>query len=201
EWHGTGTGVDSKALPRMTLGLFLPHTNHHLAIETMLSAPLDLTLELRGKAIDEALVPGLLQPVGKTIGKTKTLQPNLAFVYRPWVDTSIQPYVGIGAMYLYSYDKRITNGVLNNYNGDPSLYLSKPIACMGQLGLDILLPHNMYINADIKYIGCADIKIKASNVRVPDPTAQPGGITSLDTISSTMKFEALLYQLNIGIRF
>src|SRR5699024_7711404 len=94
EWHDTGTGIDSKALPGMPLGLFLPHTIHHLAIETMLSAPLDFTLELRGKAVDEALVPGLLHPVGKTIGKTKALLPNLAFVYRPWVDTTLQPYVG-----------------------------------------------------------------------------------------------------------
>lgn len=201
EWLDTGAGIDSKALPSLTLGMFLPNTNHHLSIETMLSAPLDITVELRGKAINEALVPGVLHPVGKTVGTTKALLPNLAFVYRPWVDTTIQPYVGIGAMYIYTYDNKITNSVLTNYNGDPSLYLSKPIACMAQLGMDFLLPHNMFINADVKYIGCADIKVRARNVRVPDPMAQPGGITSLDTISSTIKFEALLYSLNIGIRF
>lgn len=201
EWYGTGIGVDSEAFPGITLGLYLPNTGHHLAIETLIAPPLELSIELRGRAIGQPLARNpltgraLIPAVGKTVGTTDALSPNFTLVYRPWVNTMIQPYIGVGAMYMYTYDTDVTNTVLTNYNGDPSLDLSNEIACVGQVGVDVMLPHNFFINADVKYIGCAEIENELTGVKTL------GGTQALDMITSSLEFEALVYSFNVGMRF
>lgn len=201
EWHGTGIGVDSEAFPGITLGVYLPNTGHHLALETLIAPPLELTIELRDRAIDEPLArhpitgQALIPAVGKTVGNTTALSPNLTLVYRPWVHTRIQPYIGIGAMYMYTYDTEVTNTVLNNYNGNPTLELSDEFACVGQIGVDVLLPHNFFVNADVKYIGCAEVENTLTGVKTL------GGTQTLNVVKSTLDFEALVYSFNVGMRF
>lgn len=197
QWPGTGVGVDSEAFPALTVGLYIPNTGKHLAIEGMLAAPLELTVEVRGNAIDKPLVNAkATPPIGKTVGSVKALPPNLTLVYRPWVDTMIQPYIGIGAMYLYTYDTEVTNYELTKY-GEPTLYLSKPMACVGQAGVDVSLTEHIFINADVKYIGCADVVNKLNGVKAK----VAGKTVEIDMIESTLHYEALLYSLNVGIRF
>lgn len=211
ELQNTGAGMGDKAFAGATLGLYIPGTGHHLAFEVMLAPPLELTVEVRDRAADESLAPYIfengdklatgIQPIGKTVGTAKALPPNFTIVYRPWVDTLIQPYIGIGAMYMYTYDIDVTNDVLTQNGNEPTLYLSKPVACVGQLGLDIMLPNNFFLNADVRYVGCAEIVNELSDVEVSAPKLPSNPPAQIDVIRSVVEFEALIYSVNIGFRF
>ncbi|HET7315733.1 OmpW/AlkL family protein [Salinisphaera sp.] len=209
----TGSSAGDKLTLGGTIGLYIPMTNHHLAVEVLLAPPLKLDFEVAKDAIDEPLAPTALNgangetiptgvpALGRTIGSFKALPPNFTIVYRPWTDTMIQPYIGAGAMYLYTYDTDVNNEVLNEL-GEPELYLSKPVACVGQLGADFNLPHNMFLNADVKYVGCAEVKARVSGIRINSPTLSPTfGPINVGSVSSTNDFRAVLYSISFGMHF
>jgi len=205
----TGSSAGNATTLGGTYGLFLPMTGHHLAMEVTLAPPIKLDFEVSKNAIDESLAPetqnGLktgVPPLGRSIGTFKTLPPNFTIVYRPWVDTMIQPYIGVGAMYLYTYDTDVNNKVLNAYGNEPELNLSKPVACVGQLGADFQLPQNMFITADVKYVGCATVEAKVNDIVINSPNlSDTVGPIDVGTVSSSNDFKAVLYQLSFGMRF
>ncbi|GAB3681325.1 OmpW family outer membrane protein [Salinisphaera aquimarina] len=205
----TGSSTGNTTTLGGTYGLYLPLTGHHLAMEVTLAPPLKLDFEVSKNAIDESLspttkngIPTGVPPLGRSIGTLKTLPPNFTIVYRPWVDTIIQPYIGVGAMYLYTYDTDVSNTVLNAYGNEPTLNLTKPVACVGQLGADFQLPNNMFITADVKYVGCATVEAKVNNIVVNSPTLSPTvGPIDVGTVSSSNDFKAVLYQFSFGMHF
>ena len=205
----TGSSAGDKTTLGGTIGLFVPNTGKHLAMEVTLAPPLKLDFEVSKNAVDESLAPttqsGIptgVPPLGRKIGTFKALPPNLTLVYRPWVDTLIQPYIGAGAMYLYTYDTDVNNPVLNAYGNEPTLNLTKPVACVGQLGVDFSLPKNMFLTADVKYVGCAEVEAKLNDVVINSPTlSDTVGPIDVGTVSSTNEFKAVLYQLSFGMRF
>lgn len=205
----TGSSTGNKTTIGGTFGMYLPKTGRHLAMEFTLAPPLKLDFEVAKDAIDESLAPttqnGIptgVPPLGRTIGTLKALPPNLTIVYRPWVDTMFQPYVGVGAMYLYTYDTDVVNEQLNANGNEPTLNLTKPVACVGQVGMDVNLTEKMFITADVKYVGCAEVEAKLNNVQVRSPTLSPTvGTIDVGTVSSTNQFKAVLYQLSMGFHF
>lgn len=206
---GTGSGAGNKTTLGGSIGLYIPKTGKHLAMEVMLAPPLKLDFQVTGAAANKSLAPetnsGIptgIPPLGEDIGTFKALPPNFTLVYRPWVDTMVQPYIGVGAMYLYTFDTDVNNKVLNAYGNEPTLNLDKPFACIGQLGFDVQLPNNLFVTADAKYIGCADVHAKLNNIKVNAPNLS-GALGPIDvgTVSSTNKFEAMIYQLSLGMHF
>lgn len=211
---GTGTSLHDKLFPAGTLGLYIPWTNHHLATEVTISAPIKLDFQVDGAAVNQSLAPNALSGNGsqnsidpgvpalnRNIGQLKTFPPNISFVYRPFVHTRIQPYIGVGAMYLYTYDTDINEPLLNSEN-EPTLYLSKPWACTGKLGLDINITKTFFVGAEAQYIGCAEVKAKLNDISIrADNVSDAFGPVDVGTVSSTNSFEAVLYQLSMGVRF
>jgi outer membrane protein W len=199
-----GSSISSKLTLGMTYGLFIPQTAHHLAVELALAPPLDLQFRAAGTArgIGENDVFSPFtgnQALGRHIGNFKALPPSFTLVYRPWTQTKFQPYIGAGAMYLYTYDKDVSNTRLKQIskglgraglggNGHPTLYLSKPVACVGQLGFDFTLSEHAYVNADARYVGCTSVKAVLN-------------LGDGDSIASNNHFNAMLYQLSFGFRF
>lgn len=206
---GTGSSTGDKTTIGGTFGLYIPKTGKHLAMEVQLAPPLKLDFEVTGRAATESLAPetqnGIptgVPPLGSKIGTLKALPPNFTIIYRPWVDTMIQPYIGAGAMYLYTYDTDVNNTQLNPNGNEPTLNLTKPVACIGQAGVDINLSEKLFITADVKYVGCATVEAKLNNIVINSPTlSNTVGPVTLGTVSSSNKFEAVLYQLSMGFRF
>lgn len=212
--EGSGSSLNDKMFPGGTLGLYIPGTNHHLATEVTISAPIKLDFQVSGLAATQSIagdalsgngpgntIPTGVPTTGRNIGTLKTLPPNISFVYRPFVETRVQPYIGVGAMYLYTYDTDISNNVLNSVN-EPQLYLSKPWACTGKLGVDINITKTFFVGAEAQYVGCAEVKSKLNNIVVDSPKlSDTFGPVDVGTISSTNDFEAVIYQLSMGVRF
>lgn len=211
---GTGSSVGDKLFPSGTIGLYIPWTNHHLATEVTLSAPIKLDFQVDGIAATQSIAPDALKgngpanvidpgvpSTGRNIGTLKTFPPNISFVYRPFVHTRIQPYIGVGAMYLYTYDTDISNNLLNSVN-EPTLNLTKPVACTGKVGVDVNITETFFIGAEAQYVGCATVKAKLNNIAVnADNVSDTFGPVNAGTVSSTNTFEAVLYQLSMGVRF
>lgn len=211
--HDTGSSAGNLTTLGGMIGMYLPKTHHHLAVEVQLAPPLKLDFQLDKRAAHESLAPTAVTgahgdpiptgvpAIGKNIGTFKALPPNFTLVFRPWTETRIQPYIGAGAMYLYTYDKDVSNKVLNEYN-EPTLSLSKPVACVGQLGADLNLPKNMFLNADVKYVGCADVKARLNNIKIDAPKLSGAlGKVDVGSVSSTNHFRAVLYQISFGMHF
>jgi outer membrane protein W len=194
----SGSSISNKLTLGMTYGLFIPKTGHHLALEVALAPPLDLNFQAKGAAgrIGESPPFSLLtggQAVGQRVGDFKALPPSFTFVFRPWTDTLVQPYIGAGAMYVYTYDKDVQNAQIQQLSqalgdGHPSLYLSKPVACVGQLGVDVDLPANVFLTADVRYIGCASVRSTLN-------------LGNGNKLTSNNHIHALLYQVSLGIGF
>lgn len=209
----TGSDLGDATSVGGTYGLYIPHTNRHLAMEVMLAPPVKTTFEVTGDAVDKSLAPTALNgenadplptgvpPLGRKLGTLKTLPPNFTLVYRPWVDTLVQPYIGAGMIYFYTYDTDISNKVLNSVN-EPTLNLTKPIGCLFQAGFDIRLPQDFFMKVDAKYAGCATVKSKLNNIKVNSPTLSPTfGPVDVGTVSSKNDIELMIYQLSFGMRF
>ncbi|WP_348766303.1 OmpW family outer membrane protein [uncultured Salinisphaera sp.] len=207
--EGTGSSVGDKTTLGGTIGMYIPKTGRHLAAEVTLAPPLKLDFEVSGRAIDESIAPetqsGIptgVPALGRKIGTLKALPPNLTIIYRPWVDTMFQPYIGAGAMYLYTFDTDVTNEVLNAYGNEPTLNLTKPVACVGQVGMDVNLSEKLFVTADVKYVGCAEVEATVNNVVVNAPALSPTvGPVNVGSVSSTNDFKAVLYQVSMGFRF
>ena len=211
---GTGSSVGDKLFPSGTIGLYVPWTNHHLATEVTISAPIKLNFQVDGSAATQSIAPNAAQgngsgntiatgvpSTGRNIGQLKTFPPNISFVYRPFVHTRVQPYIGLGAMYLYTYDTDINNGLLNSVN-EPTLNLTKPVACTGKVGVDVNITDTFFVGAEAQYIGCATVKAKLNNISVNAKNLSGEfGPVNVGTISSSNTFEAVLYQLSMGVRF
>jgi len=211
---GTGTGLNDKLFPAGTIGLYIPWTDHHLATEVTISAPIKLDFQVDGAAVNQSIAPNALNgngannsidpgvpALGSNIGQLKTFPPNISFVYRPFTHSRVQPYIGLGAMYLYTYDTDINQNLLNSVN-EPTLYLSKPWACTGKLGVDFNITDTFFIGAEAQYIGCAEVKAELNDISVrADNISGQFGPVDVGTVSSTNSFEAVLYQLSMGVRF
>lgn len=211
--YGTGTTLADKWFPAGTLGIYIPWTGHHLAQEVTISTPITFHLHFTGRAVDQSLAPYALKgngsgnriptgvpPLGRDIGTAKAFPPNMTFVFRPWTDTMLRPYIGAGAMWLWTYDTDVQNPVLSEVN-QPNLHLDNPFACILQAGLDLYAWKGLYVNFDAKWIGCATIKASMTNVKVRAPDLPQFGVIDVGTVSTENTFRAWLYQFSIGYEF
>lgn len=174
---GSESSQSNTTTAEITYGLYLPRTGHHLALQFQLTPPFNFNFEAKQSANSSS----------QKIGTFRSFPPDFTVVFRPWVDTRIRPYIGVGATYLNTYDTTITDPTYKALGA--KLKLSEPVAFIGQVGADVNLWSRLYLNLDFRYVGFADVKSKLS---IP-------GLG--ETISSTNHWKAALYTMGIGWRF
>lgn len=201
------------------LGFILPYFGGHFSLEAAIAPPIKFDFTAGGTLANQSIAPNALQnqpgqpagdplptgvgPIGTKIGTLHALPPALTIVYRPWLDTFIRPYVGVGMVWLFTYNTKVTASTLTDHlNLAPQLVLSRPIGCVAQAGFDVRLPWHFYLTADARYLGCATVHAELRNVSVYSPTLSPSlGPVHIGTISTNAKFQAVLFQLSIGSTF
>jgi outer membrane protein len=115
---------------------------------------------------------------GTKVATTKHLPPTLTLQYHFLPDSKFQPYVGVGLNYTNFFDEK-TTGPLAGSN----LNLGDSWGIAGQIGFDIPLNDQWFLNADIRYI---DIDTKAK----------------LDGASiGTVSIDPWVYGINVGVKF
>lgn len=93
---------------------------------------------------------GSIGTLGK-IGSARTLPPTVTAVYHFAPDASVRPYVGMGVNYTRFYDEK-TSASLNAALGPTTAKLDSSWGLAGQMGVDIDITKDWFINFDAKYI-------------------------------------------------
>lgn len=115
---------------------------------------------------------------GSKVGSTYQLPPTVFAQYHFMPTSNIRPYAGVGLNYTYFWDEK-TKGALSG----ASLELDSSWGVAGELGVDIDVAPNWFVNAVVMYM---DIDSKAK--------VNGAGI-------GTVEIDPWVVGLNIGTRF
>lgn len=115
---------------------------------------------------------------GSKVGSTKHLPPTVSLQYHFMPDSKFQPYIGAGVNYTYFFDES-TTGALEG----ASLSLGGSWGLAGELGADIMLNDQWFLNLSARYI---DIGTKAK--------------LNGESIG-TVNIDPWVYSANVGLRF
>lgn len=97
------------------------------------------------------------------IGSTKHLPPTLSLQWHFLPDSSIQPYVGVGLNYTTFFSTKSSLGDLD---------LSDSWGLAAQVGVDVELNKNWFLNADVRYIDI-DSTVKLNGQRIGKVNIDP----------------------------
>ena len=112
------------------------------------------------------------------IGETKHLPPTLSVQYHFMPSGAIHPYAGLGLNYTKFFSEK-TKGALSG----SSLKLDDSWGIAGQLGVDVDVAPNWFVNADLRYINIeSDAKLNGEGI-------------------GTVKINPWVFGLNVGTRF
>ena len=128
-----GTGATLNVDDGYTLGFnFTYMVNPNIGIELLAALPFKHDITLSGAG---------------TIAETDQLPPTLSVQYHFMPENTIRPYVGLGLNYTTFFNTD-TKGALAGTNLD----LDDSWGVAGQLGVDIDVAPNWFVNADLRYI-------------------------------------------------
>jgi len=85
---------------------------------------------------------------GTEVGSTKHLPPTLSIQYHFRPTQKLQPYIGLGLNYTTFMSEK-TMGALEG----TKLSLGASWGLAGQIGFDVLISDNWFLNMDLRYIG------------------------------------------------
>ncbi|HAO26304.1 MULTISPECIES: OmpW family protein [unclassified Methylophaga] len=117
---------------------------------------------------------------------TKVLPPTLTLQYHFLPDSNIRPYIGAGVNYTYFFDEKVPSSSLLSNSGD-KVKLESSWGWAAQVGVDIAINQDWFVNMDIKYL---DI----------DTTARFKN-TAVGSAKINADIDPFVYGIGIGRRF
>lgn len=161
---GSGVEVDDDTQLSFTIGYMM---TDNIGVEVLGALP--FTHQIQGT--------GTISGLGE-IAETKHLPPTVSVQYYFMPRAAVRPYVGAGVNYTYFFDEE-TKGAL----AGTSIDLDDSWGVAGQVGVDIDIPNNWFVNLDGRYI---DI----------DTEATLGGTDTVD-----VQIDPWVFTLALGRRF
>lgn len=154
-----GTGATLDADNGYTLGFnFTYMVNPNIGIELLAALPFRHDISLSGAG---------------TVGKTDQLPPTLSVQYHLMPQGTVHPYIGLGLNYTNFFNEE-TEGALTG----ASLKLDDSWGLAGQLGIDIDVAPNWFVNADLRYISIkSDAKLNGVGIGTVDINPWVVGLT------------------------
>lgn len=130
---GSGVEVDEDTKPSFTVGYMMTDS---LGVEVLAALPFQHAI----------LCTGTIAGLGE-VAETKHLPPTVSLQYYFMPRASIRPYIGAGVNYTYFFDEE-AKGALAGHTVD----LDDSWGLAGQVGVDIDIPNNWFVNLDGRYI-------------------------------------------------
>ncbi len=161
---GVGAGVDSDTKPIINLTYMLTD---------------NIGLDVLGAWPFEHDIKATCAITGK-VGSTKQLPPTVGIQYHFTPKSSIRPYVGVGLNYTHFWDEKLNTagqGALG------SLKLDDSFGVAGQIGVDVDLDDQWFVNADVRYI----------RIRTEGTTAKAGTVK--------VDIDPWVFIVGVGTRF
>lgn len=141
-----GTGATLNVEDGYTLGFNLTYmVNPNIGIELLAALPFQHDIKLSGAG---------------TVAQTDQLPPTVSIQYHFMPQSNFRPYVGLGLNYTFFFNEE-TKGALTG----TSLSLDSSWGLAGQVGIDIDVAQNWFVNADLRYIGI-DTEAKLDGVSI-----------------------------------
>jgi len=85
------------------------------------------------------------------VGSARVLPPSLIMQYHFLPNNPVKPYAGIGINYTHFFDEKLDNDVSTGLAGS-DLILDDSWGLVGQVGADIDIGNDWFLNVDLKYI-------------------------------------------------
>ena len=141
-----GTGATLNVEDGYTLGFNVTYMiNPNIGVELLAALPFQHDIKLSGAG---------------EVGQTDQLPPTVSIQYHFMPQSNIRPYVGLGINYTFFFNEE-TSGALTG----TSLSLDSSWGVAGQVGIDIDVAPNWFVNADLRYIGI-DTEAKLDGVSI-----------------------------------
>lgn len=134
---GSGAGVDPNMTPEVDLTYML---TPNWGLELILAS-----------SEHDASGTGSLAGLGELFG-ARTLPPTLTVQYHFNTSGSIRPYTGIGLNYTLFFNEDATSGFKTAMGGKANVELDDSRGLAANVGVDVAINKDWFINADIKYI-------------------------------------------------
>ena len=166
----TGVNVDTNVVPELDV-TYMFHRNW--GVEVIAGTSIH-TVNSEGS--------GLGLPNGFDLFDTWVLPPTVTLQYHFLPDSTIRPYVGVGANYTKFFAANATSALEKALKGPVGVNLDSSWGWAVQGGVDISLKGNWFINLDLKYIDMsttAYLKTPIGNLSVDvdvDPLVFGAGI-------------------------
>lgn len=113
---------------------------------------------------------------GVDIGSTKHLPPTISLQYYPMDNSNFQPYLGVGINYTTFFSTKTSNTLDTALGGDSDLSLDDSVGVAFQVGADLKIGENLYLNAGIWKVDIettADISVNGNDAASVDVTIDP----------------------------
>lgn len=174
------------------------------SVETMAALPPTLDLKAKGKLADVPLVteangiPTGVPALGEKVAETKVAPPMITLVKRFRNERNFRPYLGVGAVYLFTYDSHVTNPILTEV-GEPELDIEDKFGWVGQAGVDWRLSDYWWLAADVKYISVKEVsaKLESTFIRAPGlPQYQYAAVGDAEFVA-----DMNVYAFTLGVGF
>ncbi len=135
----------------------------------------------------DVLGSGSLAALGKILD-TRTLPPALLLQYHFAPDGKVRPYVGLGVNFTLFFSEAATSSFEAAAGGSSDVSLGSSFGLAAQLGLDIGLAGDWFLNFDVKYV---DMSTDAT-------ITTPG---ALGTLRVDVDIDPTIWGIGIGRRF
>ena len=171
------------AIPTATMG-FYPFGQKYVSVENLVGLPF----------FDQSIDGTDFLAFGGELTTLKTLPFELMINVHPLPNSKISPYVGIGAVWVYTYHERVKNNFLLGKQARAKI--SNPFGAVVALGADLNLTEKWFFNADFKYICCTkfDIKVKDGNLANL-------GFLPTEAVVRGLKLNTYVVNLGMGMRY
>lgn len=150
---------------------------------------------------------GVLEGLGE-LGSTKHLPPTLSFQYHFRPEQTFRPYVGLGFNYTYFSDEETTpalhQGIISTSNaalgtdysgGSSDLNISNSFGVAAQLGADVALTEDWFVNFDLRWI-----RIEA-DATITTRTTDGDGFDQVLTSEINSDIDPWVFTTAFGMRF
>ena len=169
---GTKAGVNSDVVPEIDFTYML---SRNWGVELILASS---EHDIKAK--------GALAALGNIID-TRTLPPTLTLQYHFKPDSKYRPYVGLGVNYTLFFSEDASRSLKTAAGGTANVDLDPSIGLAAQVGMDIGLNDDWFINFDLKYI---DMNTDASI-----------STAALGKLKIDVDIDPWVYGIGIGKRF
>lgn len=143
--------VDTKTIPEVDFTYFF---SRNIGAELILTYPQELDVTIEG--------------VGN-IGSFKALPPVLTLQYHFIPDGVFRPYIGVGVNLTLISDVNLAVPGVGALDLD-----SSSVGLAGQLGFDVKIAEQLFVNADVKYVSLgSDVKLSSSGTKVTSVGIDP----------------------------